>query len=89
LYISYRSILVLYIPVATHEHSASYKQKCDEAESEDQLFSQAADEAEANYYKRNAEKCDAGQCSKWNEVVVEDYATDDSEDELFIDCDSD
>jgi hypothetical protein len=25
-------------------------------------------------------QCDAGQCSKWNEVVVEDCATDDSED---------
>ena len=61
----------------------------EEAEAEDELFSQAADEAEANYYKRTAEKCDAGQCSKWNEVVVEDCATDDSEDELLIDCDSD
>jgi hypothetical protein len=68
---------------------AYYKQKCDEGEAEDQLFSQAADEAEANYYKRTAEKCDAGQCSKWNEVVIEDCATDDSEDELLIDCDSD
>jgi hypothetical protein len=27
LYISYRSILVLYIPVATHEHSASNKRR--------------------------------------------------------------
>jgi hypothetical protein len=39
--------------------------------------------------KKTGEKCDAGQCSKWNEVVVEDCATDDSEDELLIDCDSD
>ena len=61
----------------------------EEAEAEDELFSQAADEAEANYYKRTGDKCDAGQCSKWNEVVVEDCATDDSEDELLIDCDSD
>jgi hypothetical protein len=53
------------------------------------LFSQAADKAEANYYKRTGDKCDAGQCSKWNEVVVEDCATDDSKDELLIDCDSD
>jgi hypothetical protein len=75
---------------ATEEVKAAYyKQKSDEAEAENQLFSQAADEAEANYYKRNAEKCDAGQCSKWNEVGVEDCATDDSEDELLIDCDSD
>jgi hypothetical protein len=73
---------------ATEEvEAAYYKQKCDEAE--DELFSQAADEAEANYYKRTAEKCDAGQCSKWNEVVVEDCAMNDSEDELLIDCDSD
>jgi hypothetical protein len=69
--------------------AAYYKQKCDGAEAENELFSQAADEAEANYYKRTAAKCDAGQCSKWNEVVVEDCATDDSEDELLIDCDSD
>jgi hypothetical protein len=68
--------------------AAYYKQKCDEAEAEDELFSQAADEAEANYYNRAAEKCDAGQ-SMWNEVVVKDCATDDSEDELLIDCDSD
>ena len=75
---------------ATEEvEAAYYKQKCDEAEAEDELFSQAADEAEANYYKRTGDKCDAGQCSKWNEVVVEDCATDDSEDELLIDCDSD
>jgi hypothetical protein len=66
-----------------------YKQKCDETKAEDQLFSRAADEAEANYYKRNAEKCHTGQCIKWNEVVVEDCTTNDSEDELLIDCDSD
>jgi hypothetical protein len=59
------------------------------AEADDQLFSQAADEAEANYHKRKAEKCDAGQCCKWNEIVVEDCATDDSDDELLIDCGSD
>jgi hypothetical protein len=29
------------------------------------------------------------QDNKWNEVVVEDCAMDDSEDELLIDCDSD
>jgi hypothetical protein len=75
---------------ATEEvEAAYYKQKCDEAEAKDELFSQAAYEAEDNYYKRTAEKCDAGQCSKWNEVVIEDCATDDSEDELLIDCDSD
>jgi hypothetical protein len=68
---------------------AYYKQKCDEAEAEDQLFSQTADEEEANYYKRTVEKCDAGHSSNYNEVVVEDCATDDSEDELLIDCDSD
>ncbi|XP_023156411.1 uncharacterized protein [Zea mays] len=68
---------------------AYYKQKSDEAEAEDELFSQATDEVEANYYKRTVDKCDAGQCSKWNEVVVDDCATDDSEDELLIDCDSD
>jgi hypothetical protein len=43
----------------------------------------------ANYYKRTVDECVAGQCSKWNEVAVEDWATDDSEDELLIDCDSD
>jgi hypothetical protein len=74
---------------AEEVEAAYYKQKSDEAEDEDELFSQTADEAEANYYKRIADKCDAGQCSKWNEVVVEDCATDDSEDELLIDCDSD
>jgi hypothetical protein len=74
---------------AEEVEAAYYKQKSDEAESEDELFSQAADEAEANYYKRTVDNCDAGQCSKWNEVVVEDCATDDSEDELLIDCDSD
>jgi hypothetical protein len=74
---------------AAEEVEAAYYKKSDEAEAEDELFSQAADEAEANYYKRTGEKCDAGQCSKWNEVVVEDCATDDSEDELLIDCDSD
>jgi hypothetical protein len=75
---------------ATEEvEAAYYKQKSDEAEAEDELFSQAADEAEANYYKRTADKCDAGQCSKWNEVVIEDCVTDDSEDELLIDCDFD
>ena len=68
---------------------AYYKQKSDEAETEDELFFQTADEAETNYYKRTVDKCDAGQCSKWNEVVVEDYPTDDSEDESLIDCDSD
>ena len=72
---------------AAEVEAAYYKKKSDEAE--DELFSQAADEAEANYYKRTGDKCDAGQCSKWNEVVVEDCATDDSEDELLIDCDSD
>jgi hypothetical protein len=72
---------------AKEVEAAYYKQKYDEPE--DQLFSQAADKAEANYYKRNAEKCDAGQCSKWNEVVIEDCTTDDSDDELLIDCDSD
>ena len=57
---------------ATEEvEAAYYKHKCDDAEVEDQLFSQPADEAEANYYKRTTEKCDAGQCSKWNEVVVD------------------
>jgi hypothetical protein len=72
---------------ATEEvEAAYYKKKSDEAEVEDELFSQAVDEAEANYYKRTADNCDAGQCSKWNEVVVEDCATDDSEDELLIDC---
>lgn len=74
---------------AAEVEAAYYKKKSDEAEAEDELFSQAADEAEANYYKRTGDKCDAGQCSKWNEVVVEDCATDDSEDELLIDCDSD
>jgi hypothetical protein len=68
---------------------AYYKQKSDEAEAEDELFFQTADEAETNYYKRTVDKCDAGQCNKWNEVVVEDCATDDSEDELLIDCDLD
>jgi hypothetical protein len=74
---------------AEEVEAAYYKKKSDEAEAEDELFSQAADEAEANYYKRTVDKCDAGQCSKWNEVVVEDCATDDSKDELLIDCDSD
>ena len=76
---------------AAAEVEAAYYKKSDEAEAEDEdeLFSQAADEAEANYYKRTVDKCDAGQCSKWNEVIVEDCATDDSEDELLIDCDSD
>ena len=74
---------------AAEVEAAYYKKKSDEAEAEDELFSQAADEAEANYYKRTGDKCDAGQCSKQNEVVVEDCATDDSEDELLIDCDSD
>jgi hypothetical protein len=74
---------------AEEVEAAYYKQKSDEAEAEDELFSQAVDEAEANYYKRTVDKCDAGQCSKWNEVVVEDCAMDDSEDELLIDCDSD
>jgi hypothetical protein len=73
---------------AEEVEAAYYKQKSDEAEAEDELFSQAVDEAEANYYKRTVDKCDAGQCSKWNEVVVEDCAMDDSEDELLIDCDS-
>jgi hypothetical protein len=68
---------------------AYYKQKCDEAEAEDQLFFQTADEAKTSYYKRKEEEFDVGQCSKWNEVVVEDCATDDSDDELLIDCDSD
>jgi hypothetical protein len=72
---------------AEEVEAAYYKQKSNEAEAE--LFYQAADEAEANYYKGTADKCDAGQCSKWNKVVVEDCATDDSEDELLIDCDSD
>jgi hypothetical protein len=74
---------------AAEVEAAYYKKKSDEAKAEDELFSQAADEAEANYYKRTGDKCDAGQCSKWNEVVVEDCATDDSEDKLLIDCDSD
>jgi hypothetical protein len=73
---------------AEEVEAAYYKQKCDEAETEDELFSQAADKAESNYYKRATEKCDVGQ-SKWNEVVVKDCTTDDSEDELLIDCDSD
>jgi hypothetical protein len=74
---------------AEEVEAAYYKQKSDEAEAEDELFSQAAYEAEAHYYKRTVDKCDAGQCSKCNEVVIEDCATDDSEDELLIDCDSD
>jgi hypothetical protein len=73
---------------AEEVEAAYYKQKFDETEAEDELFSQAADEAEANYYKRTVDKCDAGQCNKWNEVVIEDCMTDDSEDELLIDCDS-
>jgi hypothetical protein len=73
---------------ATEEvEAAYYKKESDEAE--DELVFQAADEAEANYYKRTVDKCDAGQCSKWNEVVVEDCTTDDSKDKLLIDCDSD
>jgi hypothetical protein len=72
---------------AEEVEAAYYKKKSDEAE--DELLSQVADEAEANYYKRTVDKCDAGQCSKWNEVVVEDCVTDDSEDELLIDCDCD
>jgi hypothetical protein len=68
---------------------AYYKQKRDEAEAEDQLFSQTADEAKTSYYKRKEEEFDVGQCSKWNKVVVEDCATVDSDDELLIDCDSD
>jgi hypothetical protein len=74
---------------AEEVEAAYYKQKSDEAKAEDELFSQATDEAEANYYKTTVDKCDARHCSKWNEVVVEDCATDDSEDELLIDCDSD
>jgi hypothetical protein len=72
---------------AEEVEAAYYKQKCDEAKAEDQLFSQATDEAEANYYKKCG-KCDAGQCNKWNEVVVEDCAIDDSKGELLIDYDS-
>jgi hypothetical protein len=79
----------VYAQVAEEVEAAYYNQKCDEAEAKDQLFSQAADEAEATYYKGNAEKCDAGPCSKWNEVVVKDCVTDDSDDELLIDCDYD
>jgi hypothetical protein len=74
---------------AAEEAEVVYYKKCDEAEAEDQLFSQDADEAETSYYKRKAKECDTGQCNKWNKVVVEDCATDYSDDELLINCDSD
>jgi hypothetical protein len=61
------------------------KQKADEADAKDQLFSQTADEVEVAFYKRKVEEGDAGQLSKWNDVVVEDCVTDDSNDDLLID----
>jgi hypothetical protein len=70
---------------ADEAEATYYKQKADEAETEDQLFSQVVDMAEAAYYKRKEEEGNAGESSKWNDIVVEDCATDDSDDELLID----
>jgi hypothetical protein len=45
--------------------------------------------AEAAYYKRKVEEGNAGQSSKWNDIVIEDCVTDDIDDELVIDYVSD
>lgn len=52
----------------------------DMTEEEAELYSQAADEAEAAYYRRQASQAKAVEASKGKEVVVEDS---ESEDELL------
>jgi hypothetical protein len=44
---------------------------------ENTLLSQAADEAEATYYRRQVDQGNAGEASHNNEVVVEDWYSDD------------
>jgi hypothetical protein len=44
---------------------------------EDAFLSQAADEAEAAYYRRQAEQGNAGKPSHNNEVMVDDWYSDD------------
>jgi hypothetical protein len=41
------------------------------------FLSQAADEAEAAYYRRQADQGNAGQRSHNNEVVIDDWYSDD------------
>jgi hypothetical protein len=52
----------------------------DMTEEEAELYSQAADEAEAAYYRREASQANTVEASKGKEVVVEDS---ESEDELL------
>jgi hypothetical protein len=40
--------------------------------------------AEAAYYKKNKEERNVGQSRKWNDIVFEDYAIDESDDELIL-----
>ena len=44
---------------------------------ENAFLSQAADEVEAAYYRRKADQGNAGEPSHSNEVVVEDWYSDD------------
>ena len=46
-------------------------------EDDDAFFTQAADEAEAAYYRRKADQGNAGEPSHSNKVVVEDWYLDD------------
>jgi hypothetical protein len=41
--------------------------------------------AKAVYYKRKVEEENVGQSSKWNNIVIADCVTDDTDDELIID----
>ena len=46
-------------------------------EDDDAFFTQAADEAEAAYYRRKADQGNAGEASHSYRVVVEDWYSDD------------
>jgi hypothetical protein len=76
--------------VAVHEPQAAYQSQqtplfdswgpTDMTQEEAELYSQAADEAEAAYYRRQASEAKSVEASKGKEVVVEDS---ESEDELL------
>jgi hypothetical protein len=76
--------------VAVHEAQAAYQSQqtplfdswgpTDMTQEEAELYSQAADEAEAAYYRRQASEAKSVEASKGKEVVVEDS---ESEDELL------
>ena len=59
------------------EHIALAEVGLQAEEDDDAFFTQAADEAEAAYYRRHVGQSNAGEPSHSNKVVVEDWYSDD------------